>query len=175
MENINNNEMELNGIGEDEIMQNTAELNGTGEDEIVQNTAEENDFLKSLDDEAVINGDSAAQFDESLLLAQGAMTAGVLLGAGEGLIKQFGHKDFALESSQKENVSKSFAPLFVKYGGELPPWVLQYKEEIMFTFAIGTLCFTSLAQIKGLKKADAEKVVNKTEKEGVSADAAASE
>ncbi|PKG39708.1 hypothetical protein [Psychromonas sp. Urea-02u-13] len=148
MENIENNEMESNLIIEEEI---------------IQNTIEETDFLNTLDDGE--STEATPAIDESLLLAQGEMTAVALLGAGEGLVKQFGHKSFELEKAQKENVSKSFAPLFVKYGGELPPWFLQYKEEIMFTFALGTLCFTSLTQVKALKKVDAEKVASKPKKE----------
>lgn len=152
MENINNNETELNEINEsiDSV------------EEVVQHTDEEKDFLNSLDDGDETETDSTApNMDESLLLAQGEMTGIALLSAGEGLMKQFGHKDFALDAKQKENVSKSFAPLFVKHGGELPPWVLQFKEEIMFTFAFGSLCLASYSQIKALKKVDAEKVVNK--------------
>lgn len=155
MEHINNNEMESMPIIDEEI---------------IQNTEEENDFLKSLDDEEKIEAGFDQQAEQALLLAQGEMTAVALLGAGEGLIKNFGHKDFKLDPAQKENASKSFAPLFVKHGGELPPWVTQYKEEIMFTFALGSMCFASYAQVKTLKQQDAEEA-NKKKKEGVKQDA----
>jgi len=151
MENIKNNETELN-----ETIEPVESV-----EEVIQHTDEEKDFLNSLDDGENETDSTAPNMDESLLLAQGEMTGIALLGAGEGLMKQFGHKDFALDAKQKENVAKSFAPLFVKHGGELPPWVLQFKEEIMFTFAFGSLCLASYSQIKALKKVDAEKVVNK--------------
>jgi len=151
MENINNNETELN-----ETIEPVESV-----EEVIQHTDEEKDFLNSLDDGESETDSTAPNMDESLLLAQGEMTATALLGAGESLMKQFGHESFALDTKQKENVSKSFAPLFVKHGGELPPWVLQFKEEIMFTFAFGSLCLASYSQIKALKKLDAEKVVNK--------------
>lgn len=155
MENIDNNETESNAIIKDEAIQVEAI------EEVIQNTDEENDFLKSLDDDSDLEGVKA---DSSLGLAQGKASAVGLLAMGECLVQQFGHKSFALDPTQKKHVSESFAPLFVKYGGELPPWLLQYKEEIAFTFAMGTLCFTSYSQVKALKKVDAEKVVNKAEK-----------
>lgn len=138
MENINNDEMELNQITE-------------------SNTDAENDFLNSLDEEPQADDNSASSIEDSILLKQGEMTATIMLSMGENLIKEFGHKDFAFDKAKVEKVANSFAPLFVKYGGELPPWVLQYKEEIMFTFATGALCFTSVKQVKALKKADAPK------------------
>lgn len=153
MKNIDNNEMELNPI------------NPIIESEEIQNTEAENDFLKSLDDDFAENGEPVLELDESLMLKQGEASAVGLLSMGECLVQQFGHKDFALDPSQKEAVSKSFAPLFVKHGGELPAWATQYKEEIMFTFAFGTMCFTSYSQVKTLKKVDAKKIVNKIEAE----------
>lgn len=146
MENINNNETESNLISDEVLI----------EEEVIQNTAEENNFLKSLGDD-VIEG---TPVDDAIQLAQGKMTAVGVITAGECMMQQFVHKDFSLDPTQKEHVSDSFAPLFVKYGGELPPWLLQYKEEIAFTFAMGTMCFVSYAQVKALKKIDAEKVIN---------------
>lgn len=146
MENINNNEMESN-------------LTDDMESELIneQNSEIENDFLSSLDDELTDNDSDTSAENNAMLLKQGEMTATALLGVSEGLIKQFGHKDFAFEPSQMENVASSAAPLFVKYGGELPPWLAQYKEELLFLFATGTLCFTSVSQVKALNKADKDK------------------
>lgn len=148
MENIDNNEMELNEINE-------------GEE--VQNTEAENDFLKSLDDEARNDDPTSPINDDSMLLEQGKITASAMLVFGEGLIKQFGHKDFAFDQSQAEGVANSAAPLFVKYGGELPPWLLQYKEELLFAFAAGTLCFSSVRTVKELKQADLPKEPEKVD------------
>ncbi|MFT5879576.1 MAG: hypothetical protein ACI86X_000680 [Moritella sp.] len=132
----------------------------------VHSEADEAALLNSLNDEdfdpGVAEQNSA---NNSALLEQGAATVVTVLGMGEQLIKQFGHKDFAFDGSQVNNVANATAPLFVKYGGELPPWLAQYKEEIMFTFATGALCLTSFAQVKALNKMDAAKEVKDTQPE----------
>jgi len=131
----------------------------------VQTEFDEKKLLDSLDDDfnsdAVI--DNKSQKDQ--ILEQGAMTATAVLGVGEQMLKQFGHKEFAFNPEQAEGVANAAAPLFVKYGGELPPWLAQYKEEIMFTFAVGALGFSSHTQIKALKKMDKEKEVKQTQAE----------
>ncbi|SGY98742.1 hypothetical protein [Moritella viscosa] len=132
----------------------------------VHSEIDEKELLNSLDEDfnpdAVI--DKKSQKDQ--LLEQGVMSATAVLGVGEQMLKQFGHKKFAFDEAQVENVAKAAAPLFVKYGGELPPWLAQYKEEIMFTFAAGALGLGSYSQIKALKKIDKEKEVKETKPEG---------
>jgi hypothetical protein len=122
---------------------------------------DEKELLNSLDDD--FNPDTVIdkKSQKELLLEQGAMSATAVLGVGEQMLKQFGHKQFSFDEAQVENVAKAAAPLFVKYGGELPPWLAQYKEEIMFTFAAGALGLGSYSQIKALKKIDKEKEVKK--------------
>ena len=122
---------------------------------------DEKELLNSLDDD--FNPDTVIdkKSKKDQLLEQGAMSATAVLGVGEQMLKQFGHKQFAFDEAQVENVAKAAAPLFVKYNGELPPWLAQYKEEIMFTFAAGALGFGSYSQIKALKKIDKEKEVKK--------------
>lgn len=155
MENIDNNETESMPIIDDEV---------------IQNTAEEAEFLKSLDGDAE-NGDQTIELDKTLLLEQGRQSAVGVLAIVECLGKQFGHTDFAIKQDYKEQVTDSFAPLFVKYGGELPPWLLQYKEEMAFTLAFGALCFTSYAQINALKKEDALIVAKKNATKKATVDA----
>ncbi|MCC4238152.1 hypothetical protein LL266_16810 [Vibrio anguillarum] len=128
----------------------------------VHSEAEEAGFLNTLtDDDQDFDPSEIEQQAETdtAMLAQGAATVVTVLGVGEQLIKQFGHKDFSFDPSQVENVANSAAPLFVKYGGEMPPWMAQYKEEITFTVAAGALCFTSVSQVKHLRAADAAKEV----------------
>ena len=126
---------------------------------------DEKELLNSLDED--FNPDIAIEnkSQKEMLLEQGEVTATAVLGVGEQMLKQFGHKEFAFDETQVENVAKAAAPLFVKYGGELPPWLAQYKEEIMFTFAAGALGFSSHSQIKALKKIDKEKEVKETKPE----------
>ena len=131
----------------------------------VHSEIDEKELLSSLDED--FNPDTVIEqkSQKDMLLEQGAMTATAVLGVSEQMLKQFGHKEFAFDEAQVENVAKAAAPLFVKYGGELPPWLAQYKEEIMFTFAVGTLGFSSHSQIKALKKIDKEKEVKPSEPE----------
>lgn len=131
----------------------------------VHSELDEKELLNSLDED--FNPDTVIdkKSQKEMLLEQGAMSATAVLGVGEQMLKQFGHKKFAFDEAQVENVAKAAAPLFVKYGGELPPWLAQYKEEIMFTFAAGALGLGSYSQIKALKKIDKEKEVKPSEPE----------
>ena len=131
----------------------------------MHNEFDEKELLNSLDED--FNPDTAIEnkSQKELLLEQGAMSATAVLGVGEQMLKQFGHKKFSFDEAQVENVAKAAAPLFVKYGGEFPPWLAQYKEEIMFTFAAGALSLGSYSQIKALNKIDKEKEVKPTEPE----------
>ncbi|MCJ8350738.1 hypothetical protein [Moritella sp.] len=131
----------------------------------VHSELDEKELLNSLGED--FNPDTVIdkKSQKEMLLEQGAMSATAVLGVGEQMLKQFGHKQFAFDEAQVENVAKAAAPLFVKYNGELPPWLAQYKEEIMFTFAAGALGFGSYSQIKALKKIDKEKEVKPTEPE----------
>ncbi|MFT7682646.1 MAG: hypothetical protein ACI935_002123 [Moritella dasanensis] len=131
----------------------------------VHSELDEKELLSSLDED--FNPDTVIEqkSQKDMLLEQGAMTATAVLGVSEQMLKQFGHKEFAFDEAQVENVAKAAAPLFVKYGGELPPWLAQYKEEIMFTFAAGALGLGSYSQIKALKKIDKEKEVKPSEPE----------
>jgi hypothetical protein len=126
---------------------------------------DEKELLNSLDEDFNPDTEIENKSQKELLLEQGAMSATAVLGVSEQMLKQFGHKQFAFDEAQVENVAKAAAPLFVKYGGELPPWLAQYKEEIMFTFAAGALGLGSYSQIKALKKIDKEKEVKETKPE----------
>jgi len=126
---------------------------------------DEKELLNSLDDDFNPNTVIEKKSEKTLLLEQGAMTATAVLGVGEQMLKQFGHKQFAFDAEQAEGVANAAAPLFVKYGGELPPWLTQYKEEIAFTMAAGALSFSSYAQIKALKQMDKAKEVKQAQSE----------
>ena len=147
MENVNSNEVALDQI----------EMHSEAEEAALLNSLNDEDF-EPVDAEQNNTNNTA-------LLVQGAATVVTVLGVGEQLIKQFGHQDFAFDIAQVDNVAKAAAPLFVKYGGELPPWLAQYKEEIVFTFAAGALGLGSYSQIKALKKIDKEKEVKETKPE----------
>lgn len=131
----------------------------------VHDEFDEKELLNSLDDDFDPDAEIEKKSQKDLLLEQGAMTATAVLGVGEQMLKQFGHKQFAFDPAQAEGVANAAAPLFVKYGGELPPWLAVYKEEIAFTFAAGALSFSSYAQIKALKQMDREKEVKQAQSE----------
>jgi len=131
----------------------------------VHSELDEKKLLDSLDEDFNPDAVIEKKSQKEQLLEQGVMSATAVLGVSEQMLKQFGHKKFAFDEAQVENVAKAAAPLFVKYGGELPPWLAQYKEEIMFTFAAGALGLGSYSQIKALKKIDKEKEVKEAKPE----------
>lgn len=154
---------ESNHMQQDPINQ-TQHSNRHDQENIEMHSAfDEKALLDSLDDD--FNPDAAVESksEQERLLEQGAMTATAVLGVSEQMIKQFGHKQFAFNPEQAEGVANAAAPLFVKYGGELPPWLTQYKEEIAFTMAAGALSFSSYAQIKALKQMDKAKEVQQAQ------------
>lgn len=148
-------------------MENELEVNEIEVNEDAHTTEEEAALLQQLGDELDFDPSTAdiKAADNSLALAQGAASVMAVLGVSEQLLKQFGHKDFAFDSSQAENVASTAAPLFVKYGGEMPPWLAQYKEEFSFVVAAGALGFSSFQQIRMLKVSDVAKDVTPSEGE----------
>ncbi|EFP97448.1 hypothetical protein [Vibrio caribbeanicus] len=102
---------------------------------------------------------------ENLALETGKQTTLALLGAVEQGLKMFAHKEFEFTKEGAESVAEAAAPLFVKYGGELPPWLSQYKEEMTFIAAAGLLGFSSVQQIKELKAIDRAKEITPEDKE----------
>ncbi|ARC91242.1 hypothetical protein B6A42_02485 [Vibrio coralliilyticus] len=129
-----------------------------------------------LDEKALLAELSGDDFDpESVIqrkdpkqaaaLAAGKQTATVVLGVVEQGLKMFGHQAFEFDPEGAEGVAEAAAPLFVKYNGELPPWLAQYKEEITFVVAAGALGVSSFSQIKALKAFDKAKEVEQAESE----------
>lgn len=133
-----------------------------------QSEETEKSFLNEFDDDAADFEPSSTDVtsdNEAALLAGGTATVTVVLGVVEQGLKQFGHKDFALSDEESKNLAEKAAPLFVKYNGEMPPWLVEYQHEIMTLFAIGGLGFSSFQQIKELKAIDAAKDVTQNEQE----------
>ncbi|WP_253819399.1 hypothetical protein [Vibrio coralliilyticus] len=127
---------------------------------------EEKALLAELDGEDFDPTTVTAKVDaDAAKLAAGEASAMMALGVTEQLLKQFAHQDFAFDEEQAKGVASAAAPLFVKYGGELPPWLAAYKEEFAFVVAAGALSFTSFSQIKALKAMDEEKEINPEEEQ----------
>ncbi|WP_253822916.1 hypothetical protein [Vibrio coralliilyticus] len=134
--------------------------------EEVHSEVEEKALLAELDGEDFDPSTVTAKVDaEAAKLAAGEASAMMALGVTEQLLKQFAHQDFAFDEEQAKGVASAAAPLFVKYGGELPPWLAAYKEEFAFVVAAGALGFTSFSQIKALKAMDEEKEINPEEEQ----------
>ena len=134
--------------------------------EEVHSEVEEKALLAELDGEDFDPSTVTAKVDaEAAKLAAGEASAMMALGVTEQLLKQFAHQDFAFDEEQAKGVANAAAPLFVKYGGELPPWLAAYKEEFAFVVAAGALSFTSFSQIKALKAMDEEKEINPEEEQ----------
>ena len=134
--------------------------------EEMHSEVEEKALLAELDGEDFDPSTVTAKVDaEAAKLAAGEASAMMALGVTEQLLKQFAHQDFAFDEEQAKGVASAAAPLFVKYGGELPPWLAAYKEEFAFVVAAGALSFTSFSQIKALKAMDEEKEINPEEEQ----------
>ncbi|WP_133638247.1 hypothetical protein [Photobacterium lutimaris] len=71
-------------------------------------------------------------------------------------MKTMVHHNFEFDPQQAENVTQKIAPLIVKYGGNPPPWLAKYMDEIMAVAAIGILGLSSYMQVRSLKIKDAE-------------------
>ncbi|WP_120511977.1 hypothetical protein [Photobacterium salinisoli] len=122
--------------------------------------ADEKALLGSLGDDQDFDP-SGITADESvsdaMMLEFAAAEAVMWLGVGELFLQEMVHPDFHFNEELAEKFGKKAAPLMMKYGGELPPWLKEYKEEIGFAAAAGALGFMSWRQIKALKAEDVEK------------------
>ncbi|NOI20883.1 hypothetical protein F0223_21905 [Vibrio coralliilyticus] len=147
-------------------MENQMEIEQLESIEEVHSEVEEKALLAELDGEDFDPSTVTAKVDaDAAKLAAGEASAMMALGVTEQLLKQFAHQDFAFDEEQAKGVASAAAPLFVKYGGELPPWLAAYKEEFAFVVAAGALSFTSFSQIKALKAMDEEKEINPEEEQ----------
>ena len=147
-------------------MENQTEIEQLENLEEVHSEVEEKALLAELDGEDFDPSTVTAKVDaEAAKLAAGEASAMMALGVTEQLLKRFAHQDFAFDEEQAKGVANAAAPLFVKYGGELPPWLAAYKEEFAFVVAAGALSFTSFSQIKALKAMDEEKEINPEEEQ----------
>ncbi|NUW68804.1 hypothetical protein HOP39_14445 [Vibrio coralliilyticus] len=147
-------------------MENQMEIEQLENLEQVHSEVEEKALLAELDGEDFDPSTVTVKVDaEAAKLAAGEASAMMALGVTEQLLKQFAHQDFAFDEEQAKGVASAAAPLFVKYGGELPPWLAAYKEEFAFVVAAGALSFTSFSQIKALKAMDEEKEINPEEEQ----------
>ncbi|MCW8330884.1 hypothetical protein MD588_18995 [Photobacterium sp. SDRW27] len=120
---------------------------------------EEKAFLNTLDDDSHDFDPASVQAKEQDTKAEIEAAAGVVfigLMTVEQTMKTMVHPDFAFNPEQAESVAYKVAPLIVKYGGNPPPWLAAYMDEIMAVAAIGMLGLSSFMQIKQLKAADIE-------------------
>ncbi|KUI99933.1 hypothetical protein [Vibrio sp. MEBiC08052] len=130
--------------------------------------ADEDALLSEITEQDFNPDEAVAKTDpkEAAALAAGEATSMAVIGVTEEVIRQFVHKDFMFDEAQVKGVAGAAAPLFVKYGGELPPWLVQYKEELTFVMAAGALGFSSYHQVKELKALDRAKEIQAAKKDG---------
>ncbi|MGF1732294.1 hypothetical protein [Photobacterium kasasachensis] len=135
---------------------NDAEL---GDSTVIETHSEQDEkaFLSSLDDDAQDFDPASIQAKEDNQKVETEAAAGMVfigLMTVEQTMKAMVHPDFAFDPEQAESVAYKVAPLIVKYGGNPPPWLAAYMDEIMAVAAIGMLGFSSWMQVKQLKAAD---------------------
>ncbi|MGF1736720.1 hypothetical protein [Photobacterium satsumensis] len=139
----------------EQIAANDDELN-SNEGIQAHNEQDEKDFINSLDDDFdPTTADPQEQQQELEQQAAGAMVF-VGLMTIEQTMKTMVHHNFEFDPQQAENVAQKIAPLIVKYGGNPPPWLAKYMDEIMAIAAIGMLGLSSYMQVRSLKIKDAE-------------------
>ncbi|KHT64358.1 hypothetical protein RJ45_06935 [Photobacterium gaetbulicola] len=120
------------------------------------NEQDEKDFINSLDDDFdPTAADTQVQQQELEQQAAGAMVF-VGLMTIEQTMKTIVHPRFEFDPKQAESVAEKIAPLIVKYGGNPPPWLAKYMDEIMAVAAIGMLSLSSYMQVRTLKAEDIE-------------------
>lgn len=128
--------------------------------------ADENQFLNDIAADTgefdPSNVKTEAAPDNSLELAMMAGMVGGGLTVAEEFIKNMVHPSFKFDETQAGKVADAFAPLLLKYGGEPPPWLAQYMDEITALCAVAMLGFGSYMQIKQLKADDANQKQTET-------------
>lgn len=102
---------------------------------------------------------------QAAALAAGKQSAMLALGAVEVVIRRFRQKSFSFEPEEVEEMAEATAPLLVKYNGEMPTWLAEYKEEITFVTAAGALGYGSIQKIKALDAIDRAKEIEQMESE----------
>lgn len=105
---------------------------------------EERDFIASMGDEGTefepqptVNNTVSKMEIEA---AAGMVFVGLM--TLEQFMKTTAHPDFSFDPEQAENVATKVAPLIVKYGGNPPPWLAAYMDEIMAVVA--SVCWVSV-------------------------------
>ncbi|GAB3531876.1 hypothetical protein [Photobacterium alginatilyticum] len=135
---------------------NDAELDGNP---VIESHSEQDEkaFLSTLADDNEDFDPASIKAKEESQKAETEAAAGMVfigLMTVEQTMKAMIHPDFAFDPEQAESVAYKVAPLIVKYGGNPPPWLAAYMDEIMAVAAIGMLGFSSWMQVKQLKAAD---------------------
>ncbi|WP_273857062.1 hypothetical protein [Photobacterium sp. GSS17] len=115
---------------------------------------EEKAFINSLDDDfdPTMATTDTKQADIELEAAAGMIFVGLM--TIEQMMKGMVHTRFNFDPEQSEKVAYKVAPLIVKYGGNPPPWMAKYMDEIMAVAAIGMLSLSSYMQVRQLKAED---------------------
>ncbi|RWX54976.1 hypothetical protein [Photobacterium chitinilyticum] len=135
---------------------NDAELGDTPAIE-THSEQDEKAFLSTLDDDSQDFDPTSVKAKEDDKKAETEAAAGVVfigLMTVEQTMKTLVHPEFGFDPDQSEAVAYKVAPLIVKYGGNPPPWLAAYMDEIMAVAAIGMLAISSWMQVKQLKAAD---------------------
>ncbi len=83
----------------------------------------------------------------------------------EETLQEHGHKDFKIADKKKEVGLNRLSPVVQKYAPEMLGLLGQYKKEFFAALWLGTLSYSSVKEIKSLKKRDAIALKAKAEGE----------
>ncbi|UAB68815.1 hypothetical protein INR79_09665 [Vibrio sp. SCSIO 43132] len=91
--------------------------------------------------------------------------AAMLVGGAEYLIQQAVHPALSFGEPHSAALAKATAPILHKYGGELPPWLKPYKEELGFVVALATAGGSMFFQYRAIKQAEEAAKVKESKEE----------
>lgn len=115
---------------------------------------EEKAFINSLDEDFDPTTANEQTNTKAMEVEAAAGIVFVGLMTLEQTMKGMVHPRFNFDPEQSEKVAYKVAPLIVKYGGNPPPWMAKYMDEIMAVAAIGMLSLSSYMQVRQLKAED---------------------
>lgn len=62
----------------------------------------------------------------------------------------------------REKVAERLAPVLVKYGGHMPPWLEKWKDELMLAIVLGGVAYGSVKAVKEYQPPEKEAAPNES-------------
>lgn len=85
-----------------------------------------------------------------------AMEAGFLVDMAADTVEG-AHPAIEYEKGTREQVAERLAPVLAKHGGKMPPWLEQWKEEIMLVITLGSVAYGTVKAVREYEAEQQEK------------------